>query len=94
MWTCYHAMLCARVKVTCAGCPRVQVKRKKAAILALKEADKAKAKKEGTQSLLPLLDEEPGLKTQLVISKTCLSKNVSAVLWQLESNARYVAGVI
>ncbi|BDA50342.1 Protein RETICULATA-RELATED 4, chloroplastic [Coccomyxa sp. Obi] len=36
------------------------VKQKKAAILALKESDKAKAKKEGTLALLPLLDEEPG----------------------------------
>lgn len=42
-------------------CAPEQVKRKKAAILALKEADKAKAKKEGTLALLPLLDKESGL---------------------------------
>lgn len=41
-------------------CAREQVKRKKAAILALKEADKVKAKKAEALALLPLLDEEPG----------------------------------
>lgn len=40
-------------------CACVQVNRKKSAILALREADKAEAKKNGLLALLPL-DEEPG----------------------------------
>ena len=61
-------------------CAREQVKRKKAAILALKEADKMKAKKEGTLALLPLLDEEPGLSVLFDhVSPKCQSRHY---VWQ------------
>lgn len=56
-------------------CAREQVKRKKAAILALRDTDKEKAKKEGALALLPLLDEEPGLSVLLNhISPKCQSR--------------------